>query len=798
MPIKIRWGASASCLALLLTALLFFFPPVMHPAYAQELESDEIVPNLFVYPTQQDLLLSDQETAQLNTYQADPTTASLSTVELQMDVLKKASRVNLNLPAAPMPEDIDSPDLGARSFGVDILLDDIHVEERTPEDYSWFGQDASLNDEAVIVVQDNQIVGTIRAGNQKYRLQSLDGRHQALILLDETAFPPDHPPGEYEALEAKLDEKLASSSLDDFIEKVILEDPAIIAQPESVDLLEDTPIDPQTDSLLNQAEADTLADDGSITTVLVAYTSAARQGAGSVAAMNALIQLAIDETNQSYTNSGVYTRLQLVRRYETNYTESGNMRRDRDRFRIQNDGFMDEVHNFRNQSSADVAILITETGDGCGIAADILADANTGFAVSRRSCTTGNYTFGHEIGHLQGLRHNPEADPTTTPFPFGHGYYYQPGRWRTVMSYNCPGGCTRRQFFSNPNVDFGSVATGTFATHHNVRVLNETASRIANFRTRGQRGELYQLHNSGAIWRYTGTPCNGNSCPGWQRLDNNPRSIAVASSGDDLYQLHNDGAIWRYTGTPCNGSSCPGWQRLDNNPRTSAIVTSGGQLYQLHNNGVIWRYTGRPCSGNSCPGWERLDNNTRTVAIASSGGQLYQLHNNGAIWRYTGRPCSGNSCPGWERLDNNRRTQTIVAAGENLYQLHNNGAIWRYTGTPCNGNSCPGWQRLDNNPRTQEIVSSVNQLYQLHGDGTIWRYTGTPCSGNSCPGWQRLDNNSKTDAIRAAWNSLYQLHNDGWIWRYTGTPCNGNSCPGWQRLDNNPRTYDIVAAEPQR
>jgi hypothetical protein len=305
---------------------------------------------------------------------------------------------------------------------------------------------------------------------------------------------------------------------------------------------------------------------------------------------------------------------------------------------------------------------------------------------------------------------------------------------------------------------------------------------------------LFVARNGASIWRHTGTPCTGDSCPGWQRLDNNHKTMAIVSSGNRIYQLHNDGWIWHGTGTACTGDSCPGWTRLDNNSKTIAIAAADGQLYQLHNDGWIWRYTGTPCSGDSCPGWQRLDNNSKTIAIAGAGSQLYQLHNDGWIWRYTGTPCSGNSCPGWQRLDNNSKT-VAIAGGNDLYQLHNDGWIWRYTGTPCSGNSCPGWQRLDNNSKTTAITAAGSQLYQLHNDGWIWRYTGTPCNGNSCPGWQRLDNNHKTVALAAAGGSLFQMHNDGWIWRYTGTPCSGNSCPGWQRLDNNPRSGMITAGD---
>ncbi len=318
---------------------------------------------------------------------------------------------------------------------------------------------------------------------------------------------------------------------------------------------------------------------------------------------------------------------------------------------------------------------------------------------------------------------------------------------------------------------------------------------------------LLQLHDDGRIWRYTGTPCSGDSCPGWEALDNNSRTGMIAASdvsivggGDPIYQLHDDpiyqlhttGAIWRYIGVECDGDSCPGWQRLDNNVATDDIVVASSQLFQHHSDGSIWRYTGAPCNGNACPSWQRLDDNPRTKAIAAGGNQLFQLHNDGSIWRYTGTPCDGDSCPSWQKLDNNPEAKSIAAAGSQLFQLHNDGSIWRYTGTPCDGDSCPSWQKLDNNPKAVSITSGGTELYQLHNDGSIWRYAGTPCSGNSCPGWQRLDNNPNTRQIVATGDRLYQRHQNGWVWRYTGPPCSGDSCPGWRRLDDNPLTKHIA------
>ncbi|KAF4436885.1 zincin [Fusarium albosuccineum] len=73
----------------------------------------------------------------------------------------------------------------------------------------------------------------------------------------------------------------------------------------------------------------------------------------------------------------------------------------------------------------------------------------------------------------------------------------------------------------------------------------------------------------------------------WQQLDNNVATGSIVTDGADLYQLHKTGLIFKYTGTPLTS-----WQQLDNNPATVKIVASGGKLYQLHNTGKIFKDTG--------------------------------------------------------------------------------------------------------------------------------------------------------------------------------------------------------------
>jgi hypothetical protein len=305
-------------------------------------------------------------------------------------------------------------------------------------------------------------------------------------------------------------------------------------------------------------------------------------------------------------------------------------------------------------------------------------------------------------------------------------------------------------------------------------------------------GDLYQLHNGGLIWKYTGTPCSGNSCPGWQLYDNNPATIQIAASfsSPGLYQLHRDGKIWQSTGTACSGNSCPGWTLIDNNPATIRIgaagLSGGAQLVQLHEDGSIWTRSGST--------WVLDDNNPLTTQVVVSttigGTRLYQLHRDGSIWWQTGA-----GVPGWTMMDNNPATVQIAAAGQDLYQLHSDGSIWKSTGVACSGNSCPGWQMFDNNRATtaiaaapvSSVVSGASSLYQLHTDGSIWKSQNTPCSGNNCPGWTMLDNNPAAAQIVTDNTNdiLYQVHIDGSIWRATGVACSGKNCPGWQMLDNN-------------
>lgn len=256
-------------------------------------------------------------------------------------------------------------------------------------------------------------------------------------------------------------------------------------------------------------------------------------------------------------------------------------------------------------------------------------------------------------------------------------------------------------------------------------------------------GALYQLHNTGKIWRYIGTPLTG-----WELLDQNPATVDVIAAADVLYQKHRDGKIWQFTGTPLTG-----WAMLDQNPQTAQVIATTGQLYQRHYDGKIWRFTGTPITG-----WQLIDQNPATIEIVASERNLYQRHRDGKIWRYTGTPIRG-----WELIGDDRATiRIVVSDDDSLYQLRNNGHILKYTGTPL-----AGWQVVDHNPATTQIAAgNGGSLFQKHRDGKIWQYTGAPVVG-----WRLLDQNPATSEIAVgAPGTIYQRHVGGAIFRsgFTG------------------------------
>ena len=327
---------------------------------------------------------------------------------------------------------------------------------------SWIGHLVDVeHGSVVLVVKDEVMMGSIIMPGAFYRISYVgDGVH-AISEMNSAAFPPE---------------------------------------------LEPIPVTP-SDEDLAQAPIAPMTDDGSTIDVLVVYTAAARGSVGGTTAMETMIDQAITETDQSYANSGVTQRLNLVHTAEVTYDESSfNWSTTLSRLSNPSDGFMDNVHTLRDDNNADEVVLIVDNTGYCGIAyvmTSVSASfASFAFAVVSQNCATGYYSFGHELGHNMAARHDWYVDHSTSPYTYLHGYVNGTARWRTIMAYNseCSAQsfyCTRLQYWSNPNVSFVGDPMGVPAETStscsegvanpncdadNRLVLNNTAYTVANFR----------------------------------------------------------------------------------------------------------------------------------------------------------------------------------------------------------------------------------------------------------------------------------------------------------------------------
>ncbi len=258
----------------------------------------------------------------------------------------------------------------------------------------------------------------------------------------------------------------------------------------------------------NQEQANRVLNDdsGANLDVMVVWTSKAEcrnygldEGctltAETAAAMEARINLAIDETNTAFDLSGVQTQLFLAHAYRHESFNESSMSEDLTTLR--NGGIPGTEEN-RAAYGADLVAMIVDDPLYCGIGY-LGPRIDKMYSITAWNCATGYFSFGHEIGHNLGLRHDrgteSKCDHTTK---FHYGYRDPQARFRTILAYNCAanqcdnnsgGGCTRIQRFSNDDAAHGwnGLPAGD-SSNDNARKINNVKYKVAQYFPHGGTG----------------------------------------------------------------------------------------------------------------------------------------------------------------------------------------------------------------------------------------------------------------------------------------------------------------------
>lgn len=312
--------------------------------------------------------------------------------------------------------------------------------------WTWVGNiDGVAGHDVVLSQVDGQLAGRVATHSATYELRPSRKGAASLIELDSAAFPPCGGAVEAENQPTGMDRD---------------------APP--IDIPEGAPI----------ASVD----------VMIVYTPQLLANLGGEPQVRAQAQAAVDASNSSFSNSQMTARFQLVAVLPTTIAEGPAVTALGTHLSsVRNDA---QVAAQRTQYGADLVSMLVQDGLGsCGIGYVMRSVgagfAPSGFQVTASSCAVGNLSYAHEHGHNMGMEHDPPngTSPASASYPWSFGHVVN-GSYRTVMAYStaCPSGCTRRQYFSNPNVAYLGIPSGIVDVADNHRTGNSTAPVVAAFR----------------------------------------------------------------------------------------------------------------------------------------------------------------------------------------------------------------------------------------------------------------------------------------------------------------------------
>jgi hypothetical protein len=217
---------------------------------------------------------------------------------------------------------------------------------------------------------NGKMTGTVQGGGKPKSIRHLGGRLYAVVEMGEDRMPQEHASMR---AGARSDPTLRDDPL------VKQGDPSGLRPRAAAAPAKAEPTQATKQPAAPAAKAAPPAKDITID-VIVAYTKKAASHYSEV--KRELVDLSIEEANHSFRTSNLgNVKLRLVHAYETDYVEQGQHFDHVWRFADKGDGYMDEIHGLRDKYKADVAVLIVDDPQGCGLATRVYADDNEAFAV---------------------------------------------------------------------------------------------------------------------------------------------------------------------------------------------------------------------------------------------------------------------------------------------------------------------------------------------------------------------------------------------------------------------------------
>ena len=268
---------------------------------------------------------------------------------------------------------------------------------------------------------------------------------------------------------------------------------------------------------LNMTQA--ASDDGSQVTLMVLYTPAARDAAGGVAAIEGEIATVVDSMNEAAVNSLLTFTFELVHTAELSASESITYSGGFINQLWQEQTNYPEVHEWRDRYAADLVVVWgdSQPSSNAGVAFQLteydIDSSRFAYAHVRRTAALNSYTMHHEVGHLMGAGHGINASVVISKrlYADAFGYGDEAGGFYTIMGADVsPTMTTPINYFSNPNVLYNGVATGTPYSsttgygENNAYVLNQTALLVSNYRLTPSSDTTLEVDTITDDWTLTG------------------------------------------------------------------------------------------------------------------------------------------------------------------------------------------------------------------------------------------------------------------------------------------------------